>query len=262
MLPDAKKSLGQNFLIDENLCKKIVDAARLQGTELVIEIGPGTGALTRHLLKRAARVVAIELDERMLPFLPVHEQLTVIHADALKVNLGELARPAEPVSFVGNLPFYITSALLRAMLESGLNTTTIIATVQLEVAQRIVATPGDLSLLAVSVLFYGTPELLFKIPSSAFKPQPGVDSAVLRITPLAVPYSVAANDFFKVARAGFSQARKQLRNPLSAGLGLPKAQIDQILHEANIDPTRRAETLLIPEWVSLTSAWLAIEKAT
>ena len=128
------------------------------------------------------------------------------------------------------------------MLESGLNTTSIIATVQLEVAQRIVATPGDLSLLAVSVLFYGTPELLFKIPSSAFKPQPGVDSAVLRITPLAVPYSVAANDFFKVARAGFSQARKQLRNPLSSGLGLPKAQIEQILHEANIDPTAHRYT--------------------
>ncbi|HEY3343069.1 MAG TPA: rRNA adenine dimethyltransferase family protein, partial [Anaerolineae bacterium] len=175
--------------------------------------------------------------------------------DALEVDFAALLREhlgdeAVPVRFVGNLPYYITSALVRKMLEAGLNVQSITLTVQLEVAQRMNAQPGDMSLLAVSVQFYGSPELLMHLSPSAFYPQPEVDSAVVRITPH--PTNANAATLFTLARAGFSQRRKQLRNTLSAGLSWSKVEADQLLQSAGVDPTRRAETLSMAEWIRLS----------
>jgi 16S rRNA (adenine1518-N6/adenine1519-N6)-dimethyltransferase len=158
-----------------------------------------------------------------------------------------------PVRFVGNLPYYITSAVIRRMLESGLNAQCIVLTMQLEVAQRVVAQPGEMSLLAVSVQFYGQPELLMKLSPSAFYPQPDVDSAVVRITPAQRNADGAA--VFTLARAGFAQRRKQLRNTLAVGLQMNKDAADSLLVSAGINPERRAETLSMAEWQELAQKW-------
>lgn len=252
----ARKSLGQNWLIDEGLVRRIVQAAEIGPDDVVIEIGAGTGALTRHLVGSSARVIAIELDGRLLEYLPVHPNLTVIQADALQLDYAAIAGllPGQQVCFVGNLPYYITSALVRKMLESDLPTRTVVITVQLEVALRMVAEPGSLSILAVSIQYYGTPVLLFRLPASAFRPQPSVDSAVVRIVPHKQKSAVSPERFFEVVRAGFSQPRKQLRNPLSAGLSISKSEADAVLHWAGINPMRRAETLSVSEWEALTLA--------
>ena len=250
---EARKSLGQNWLVDEGLTRKIAVAAEINDHDVVIEIGAGTGALTRWILGVAPKVIAIETDKRLLEYLPQHPSLTVVHADALKVDYRALAalRPGEQVCFIGNLPYYITSALVRGMLESNVAIRTIVITVQLDVALRMIAAPGDMSILAVSVQFYGTPSLLFKLPPSAFNPQPTVESAVLRIVPHAEKSQVDPAKFFEIVRAGFSQPRKQLRNPLAAALDMTKQATDAMLARAGIDRTRRAETLSLAEWHTL-----------
>lgn len=258
-----RKSLGQNFLTDDATARRIVAAAQIAPTDLVFEIGPGIGALTKHLAAQAQHVIAIELDAMLIPIL--HRELeeasnvTVVHADALEVDWVKLAQVAErhtdnaftAIRFVANLPYYITSAAIRRILECGLKTTVIVLTVQLEVAERIAAQPPSMSLLAVSVQFYGKTELLFRIPPSQFYPQPDIDSAVVRITPHTPGYSIDADLFFRWVKAAFSQPRKQLRNTLAAGLRMTKPQIEAILSRSDIDPSRRAETVAMSEWLVL-----------
>lgn len=266
---DLKKSLGQNLLIDTTHLARIAAAADLAPTDSVLEIGPGLGALTHQLAARAGRVVAVELDQRLIPILRQQfadqPQVSFVHADILKIDPAEAvhaqavaehptAPPSSPYKVVANLPYYITSAVLRHILECAHPPVLAVLLVQHEVAQRIVAQPGDMSLLAVSVQFYARPRILKRVPAGAFLPRPKVDSSVLRLDLLprpAVP-GVAPSHFFAVVRAGFSQRRKQLRNSLSAGLACTKQQADQWLHAADIDPSRRAETLSIPEWGRLT----------
>lgn len=263
-----RKSLGQNFLIDDGAARRIVDAAFIQPDDLVFEIGPGTGALTPLLAKRAAHVIAIELDQTLIPVLQTAlddagaSNVTVVHGDALDVNYGALAqdainergRPFDHVRFVGNLPYYITSAAIRIMLEGEVRAASIVLTVQLEVAARAAAQPPEMSLLAVSVQFYGKPDVAFKIPPSAFYPQPNVDSAVLRIVPHAQPLYGDVMAFFRWAKAGFSQPRKQLRNTLASGLNMTKPEVEAVLAKAGIDPARRPETLAVAEWVRVAEA--------
>jgi 16S rRNA (adenine1518-N6/adenine1519-N6)-dimethyltransferase len=258
-----RKSLGQNFLTDDTTARRIAAAATLSPSDLAIEIGPGTGALTRHLAGSAGHVVAIELDPALLPVLQGElagaGNVTIIHGDALEVDLAGLAREAERVHgasfarvcFVANLPYYITSAAIRRILECDRQVACVVVMVQLEVAQRIIARPPGMSLLAVSVQFYGTPELLFRVTAGKFFPPPDVESAVLRIVPHARPARVDPRLFFRCARAGFGQPRKQLRNTLSAGLGISKAQSVTILLASGIDPSRRAESLGIDEWITV-----------
>jgi 16S rRNA (adenine1518-N6/adenine1519-N6)-dimethyltransferase len=170
--------------------------------------------------------------------------------------LQEQDEPADaPVKFVANLPYYITSAAIRKMLEAGLNVGGIVLTIQKEVAERIVAQPGQMSLLALSVQFYGVPDYLHTIPPGAFYPPPKVHSAVIKIVPHAGPRPIDADTFFHVARAGFVMPRKQLRNNLAAGLGLSKPQADALLMANEIDPTRRPETLSVSEWVAVARVW-------
>ena len=270
-----RKSLGQNFLVDADSARRIVDLAQIQPNDLVFEIGPGLGALTKVIAARAAHVIAIELDRSLIPHLTEavkdKTNVEIIHGDALDANyllMAEAATVARGtgafggVRFVGNLPYYITSAAIRTILESGLSIASAVLTVQMEVAERAAAQPPDMSLLAVSVQFYGQAAVVFKLSPSAFYPQPSVESAVLRIMPHRQPLFADAALFFRWAKAGFSQPRKQLRNTLAAGLNLPKPEIEAVLAQAGIESTRRSETLNVREWVALAEAAAAAASAS
>lgn len=254
-----KKSLGQNFLHDPNALAKIVAIADLPPGATVLEIGPGTGNLTRLLADEAARVIAVEVDDRLIPLLEAefagNATVQIVHADILNVRMGELVGET-PYTVVANLPYYITSAILRHLLENQPRPQRLVITVQREVAERLVAQPDDMSLLAVSVQFYGHPQIAMRLNPGAFWPRPDVESAVVRIDVHPTP-AVAVTDealFFRVARAGFGLKRKQLRNAISAGLRIDKTQADTLLETAGIDPRRRAETLRLDEWAALTHA--------
>ena len=263
----AKKSLGQNFLQDPTYLEKIVAAAELTPDDLVLEIGPGQGVLTRVLVARAAGVVAVELDDRLITplramFATQLDRVQIVHGDILEMDpvtlVDQLASQlnrgegGSPYKVVANLPYYITSAALRQLLEARRPPVRAVLLVQLEVAQRICAEPGDMSLLAVSVQYYARPQLIARVPAGAFRPIPKVDSAILRLDVYPEPaVALAPEPFFTLVRAGFGQKRKQLLNSLSAGLGRPKAEIVEVLACAGIDPMRRAETLALGEWESL-----------
>ncbi len=254
-----KKSLGQNFLTSESALVKIVAAAQLTPDDVVLEVGPGLGHLTRLLAQQAGRVIAIELDGRLMPILRDQlvncDNVELIKGDILKLPLHSLlSLSLSDYKVVANLPFYITSAVLRHFLASEPPPARMVVTVQHEVAQRIVAQPGDMSLLAVSVQFYGQPQIVARFKAGAFYPRPEVDSAVVRIDrhpapPVKVPDTAA---FFAIVKAGFAQRRKQLRNSLAAGLHRSRAEVAAALKVANVDPRRRPETLSLPEWAAIT----------
>jgi 16S rRNA (adenine1518-N6/adenine1519-N6)-dimethyltransferase len=250
------KRLGQNFLQDPDALQSIVVAANIQPDDTVLEIGPGLGSLTRYLAVSARDLVAVELDERLLPplrsVLKPYPNARIVEGDILKVSpAGLVDQPGYIV--VANIPYYITSAIIRHLLEAEIKPRRIVLTIQREVAERICARPGDLSLLALSVQVYGKPEILQVIPAAAFYPAPSVDSAVLRIEiyPEALIPPAFLPVFFKLIKAGFSQKRKTLRNSLAAGLHIKPVEAGSLLEQAGIDPMRRAETLSIPEWEGL-----------
>ncbi len=257
-----KKSLGQNFLHDPHALEKIVEIADLPPGAEVLEIGAGTGNLTRVLAQHAGRVVAVETDERMLPILRAQfgdvPSVELVHADILALDLTALF-DERPYYVVANLPYYITSAILRHLLEGKPRPRRLVITVQREVADRLIARPDDMSLLTVSVQFYGEPRLMMRLNPAAFWPRPDVESAVVRIDiyphpPVEVPDEAT---FFRAVRAGFSQKRKQLRNALASGLRIDKAAADALLTQAGIEPHRRAETLTLEEWAALARALAA-----
>lgn len=251
---EPKKSLGQNFLFDDNVLARIVDAAAVVAADEVLEIGPGLGALTRLLAQRARRVVAVELDDRFLPIL--HNELTglanveIIHGDILAQEPGVLF--TRPYKVVANVPYYITGAILRHLLAAARKPELMVLTVQKEVAERLTAVPPHMSLLAVSVQLYGRVQIIATIKAGAFWPRPDVDSAVVRVELAGARSLTLAEEesFFRIVRAGFSQKRKQLQNNLRQ-LGLGKATVDQWLAMAGVDGRRRAETLTLSEWSSL-----------
>lgn len=253
----AHKGLGQNFLQDPLALEKIVSAAEIQPTDTVLEIGPGLGSLTRFLAVSAREVIAVELDENLLPplkdVLSPYQNIHLIHGDVLKLSRKELNLENDYI-VVANIPYYITSAVIRHLLESETKPRRIVLTVQKEVAQRICAEPGDMSLLALSVQVYGEPRIAARIPASAFFPAPKVDSAVLAVDIYSSPRikEELLDTFFKLIKAGFSQKRKTLRNSLSAGLHISTVDAAELLTQANIDPQRRAESLDLSEWSELT----------
>jgi 16S rRNA (adenine1518-N6/adenine1519-N6)-dimethyltransferase len=254
-----KKSLGQNFLHDPNLLDKIVSIAELDPTDAVLEVGPGTGALTERLAAAARRVVAVEVDERLQAVLEdvvaACPNLQVLYRDILDVDVAALFR-GEPYVMVANLPYYITSAILRHVLEIDHRPRRLVLTVQQEVAERLLAEPDDMSILTVSVQFYGQPRIVARLKPGVFWPRPDVDSAVVRIDTYArPPVDVPdAAQFFRVVRAGFGQKRKQLKNSISSGLHLSSAETQALFQSAGIDSRRRAETLTLDEWARLTRA--------
>jgi 16S rRNA (adenine1518-N6/adenine1519-N6)-dimethyltransferase len=252
----ADKRLGQNFLQDSSALEKIVEAAEINDADDVLEVGPGLGSLTRYLAVSARRVTAVELDEKLLPPLRAvtapYRNVRLIHGDILELSPSELIeRPDYLV--VANIPYYITSAVIRHLLESDPKPRRVVLTVQKEVAERICAKPGNLSLLALSVQVYGKPEIAARIPAGAFFPAPKVDSAILKIDIYKDPLipKETLETFFKLIKAGFGQKRKTLRNSLSSGLHIPPAEAEALLTRANINPMRRAETLSMEEWKTL-----------
>lgn len=258
------KGLGQNFLISEGVLDRIVASAELGPGDVVLEVGPGLGLMTRRLAEACRGVVAVELDGRMVAILAERlgdlGNVHVVEADILAVDPAEtvaacLGLGAAPqFKVVANLPYYITSAALRHLLEGSQRPTLMTVMVQREVAGRLVAAPGGLSVLAVSVQVYGQPEIVARVPAGAFYPAPKVDSAVVRVRVYDEPLVPAAvrEQFFRVVRAGFGQKRKQLANSLGAGLALGRAAAAAALGGAGIDPSRRAQTLSVAEWLRLT----------
>ncbi len=252
-----KKSLGQNFLVDPVALERIVQAAEMDAGRSVLEVGPGLGSLTRYLARAAGRVVAVELDAALIPVLEdvlrESPNVEIVHGDILELDPARLMGQGG-YSVVANIPYYITSNLIRHLLESTLKPRRLVLTVQREVAERITAGPGDMSLLALGVQVYGQPKIAARIPAGAFYPPPSVDSAVVRVDLYPEPVIPAAqlDVFFRLAKAGFGQKRKTLRNSLSAGLGMPPAEVAALLEKAGIDPQRRAETLSLEEWKRLT----------
>ncbi|UCC62355.1 MAG: ribosomal RNA small subunit methyltransferase A [Anaerolineae bacterium] len=253
-----QKSLGQNFLTDKSVLSKIVAAAQLKPDDEVLEVGPGLGHLTRLLVQQAKRVVAVELDAWLIPVL--QDQLAglgnveLIQGDILEQPLDAFLLPPD-YKVVANLPFYITSAVLEYFLSGESPPARMVVTVQHEVAQRIVARPGTMSLLAVSVQLYGQPRVVARVKAGAFYPRPEVDAAVVCIDRHSTPPASVQDSatFFAVVKAGFAQRRKQLRNSLTAGLNRSQAEVVAGLEAAGVDPRRRPETLSLPEWAAIAN---------
>jgi len=250
------KRLGQNFLIDKNVLKKIVDAAELSKKDVVLEVGPGIGNLTIELAKRAKKVIAVEKDKRMVEILKERlkeegiENVETFNEDILKFLPS--FEPKTPYKVVANIPYYLTSRLIRNLLEIKRKPRLIVLMVQKEVAQRICAKPPKMNLLAVSVQFYAKPEIVAFAPRSSFWPRPKVDSAILKISPFKLRGQKFKKDlFFKIVKAGFCQPRKQLINSLAKGLKKNKKIIRDWLLICGISPEKRAEALSIEDWKKL-----------
>jgi 16S rRNA (adenine1518-N6/adenine1519-N6)-dimethyltransferase len=250
------KSFGQNFLVDRSVLQKIVGAAQLDPNDEVLEVGAGTGVLTRELARHARRVVAVELERDMLALLAqttsAYANVELVARDLLLLDPAEIFGQAA-YKLVANLPYYITAPTFRHFLESASPPRLLVVMVQWEVAQRIVAGPGELSLLGISVQFYGRPEIIARVPAQAFYPAPKVDSAILRVNvyPQAPLAPEERKGFFRLVQAGFSERRKQLHNSLTHGLHRKNEVIRAWLAAAAIEASRRAETLSIEEWLRL-----------
>jgi 16S rRNA (adenine1518-N6/adenine1519-N6)-dimethyltransferase len=263
----ARKRLGQHFLVNGQVLKVILSAAEITAEDTVVEVGPGLGILTAKLAEQAGKVIAVELDDTLARLLKERlsqlPNLTVINEDILKLDpqtlLSATSVRSPQYKVVANLPYYITSPVLRHFLESSAKPVRMIVMVQKEVAQAIVAEPGERSVLSVITQFYGKPSIVSYVPARSFYPAPEVDSAVLRIDVYPAPkVNVSdAKGFFQMVQAGFTARRKQIANSLAQGLKLPKAEAARLLNKAEISPQRRAETLTIEEWAKL---WWTFEK--
>lgn len=257
----ADKKLGQNFLIDENVVRQIVAAAELSETDTVLEVGPGIGTLTQGLAESKARVVAVELDTRLLPVLATtlngYDNVRVVHGNILKVNImEEVGAPSFKVC--ANLPYYITTPIIFALLEKRLPVERLVAMVQKEVAERMAAQPGgkEYGALSVAIQYYTEPEIAFIVPPTSFIPAPAVESAVIvckrRVKP---PVEVCDEGlFFRVVKAAFSLRRKMLSNSLK-NMGIKSEQVSKWLELAGVDGKRRAETLSLEDFAKLTNSF-------
>ncbi len=259
--PRRRKSLGQHFLADPAILRRIVAAAALGPDDLVVEVGPGLGTLTRPLLELAGRVVAVEIDPHLAEALPRRlgdpPNLTVITGDARTVDPGSLSEAGKPFKMVSNLPFYAANPIIRHFLEAARVPSLMVVMVQKEVAGNMVAKPGNMGLLSVAVQLYARARMVCSVPPRAFRPPPKVASAVVRLDLFGGP-AVPINDvqgFFNVVRAGFSAPRKQLRNSLSHGLSISGGAADDLLETVGVSGKRRAETLTLEEWAGVYGAW-------
>ncbi|MFC1919738.1 16S rRNA (adenine(1518)-N(6)/adenine(1519)-N(6))-dimethyltransferase RsmA [Chloroflexota bacterium] len=261
----AKKGLGQHFLADTEVLQTIISTADITPGDIIIEIGPGLGLLTSELAKKAGKVIAIELDNKLVNILRrtmIHrDNIQVVHADILKIDPYQEIRPRSSYKIVANLPYNIASATIQHILECPVKPTLMVVMVQKEVADAIAAPPGRMRLLSVIIQVNARVEVITKVPPKSFYPQPKVNSAIIRLVPHTLPVVEAADvkAFLDFVASGFSQPRKQLGNSLSQGLHLPNVQITDLLTVANIDRHRRAETLSINEWVMLWRCFCSME---
>jgi len=260
------KSLGQNFLIDENILQKIINGAQIAPEDIVLEIGPGVGTLTTALARQAEKVVAVEIDRSLKPILEEtlegFNNVEVIYGDILKLNLEELLKDkldSKPFKIVANLPYYITTPIIMRFLENDCPYRSITVMIQQEVAGRMAAGPGskEYGALSVAVQFYTKPRVICKVPASVFLPPPKVDSMVITLEKRSRP-AVDVEDpayFFKIVKAVFAQRRKTLLNNLASAdiTGLDKAALEKRLTDLGINPKRRGETLSLEEFAYISN---------
>jgi 16S rRNA (adenine1518-N6/adenine1519-N6)-dimethyltransferase len=260
--------LGQNFLINEEIAEKIADSAGLSSEDNVLEIGPGEGILTQYLTEKAGRVLAVEIDRDLVKSLDsrwslsscnggVNDKIEIIEGDILKINLPKLVEEKNFKNYkvVANLPYYITSKIIRLLLETKYPPQEMILMVQKEVGERIVAKDDKESILSVSVKFYAEPEILFEVSRDNFEPTPEVDSVVIKIKRKKQIPDANIESFFTLVRAGFSSKRKMLVNNLSSVLQIPKADVINIIKKSGLEPETRAEKLSIENWIKLYQIW-------
>jgi len=246
------KRLGQNFLTDQNILVKIIKAADLNQNDTILEIGPGLGTLTKELVQRAKKVIAVEKDKKLADLL----KETLKDSSNLEIITADIRDIADKISLnsfkiVANLPYYITSPVIRLFLESKNPPQEMVLMVQKEVGMRICASPPKMNLLAVSVQFYAQPRIVLHIPKESFWPQPKIDSSLIKIQNIKKPEDIDIKKFFRIVRAGFSSPRKQLANNLSSGLNLDREEIKKALIESNLDIQIRAQDLRVEDWKAL-----------
>ena len=267
-----QKKFGQNFLIDTHVLERIIEAAGITKDDFVLEIGPGFGVLTAELCRRAEKVVAIELDDRLPPILAEtlaeFKNVTIVQGDAMVLDLPALIAEhfaGMPVVVCANLPYYITSPIIMRLLEGPLPIRSLTVMVQKEAAVRITAAPGtrECGAISAAVWYYSTPKLLFPVSRGSFLPAPAVDSAVIRLDlPQELPEDLPPReDFFAVVRAGFGQRRKTMLNSLSAGLRWEKDATRALLTAAGIAENARAEQVTLEQWKALTRAYFSMKKS-
>lgn len=256
-----QKALGQNFLQDGSFLLRIVEAAQINQEDEVLEIGAGVGSLTRHLAQTASQVCAVEIDQRLMPLLQAQlsmfPNVHLVAGDILQLELSDLVS-SQGYKVVANIPYYLTSHLIRHLLESDPSPSCLVLTIQREVAERICAQPGEMSLLALCVQVYGKPKIALHIPAEAFYPIPKVDSATLVVELYVQPLigNEHLDDFFNLAKYAFMQKRKMLHNALAAAPDLDGQKARALLELAGIDPNRRAQTLAVEEWKRLTETYV------
>ncbi|MFZ5646192.1 MAG: 16S rRNA (adenine(1518)-N(6)/adenine(1519)-N(6))-dimethyltransferase RsmA [Bacillota bacterium] len=261
----CRKSMGQNFLVDANIVNKIVSSASLDKDDVVVEIGPGLGVITRAAATMAKKVISVELDRNLLPILEETLQgtgnVSIVPGDAMEVDLDDIVKTHAGHSgrykLIANLPYYITTPLIMRLLRSGFNISSLVIMMQLEVAERIAALPGgkDYGALTVAVQYYTEVRYLFRVPNTVFIPRPDVDSAVVRLDKRSRPAVETPDEdlFFKTVRGSFGQRRKTLLNALgSAFPHIARDGLKALLEKAGIDPSRRGETLDIEEFAAVT----------
>ncbi len=259
-----RKKFGQNFLIDEGILEKIVSAAEVTKEDVVLEIGPGIGSMTQYLAEAAGKVIAIEIDDALIPILKEtlspYNNVTVIHGDVMKTDLKKLSEEyadGKPFKVVANLPYYITTPIIMRLLEDDVPTRRITVMVQKEVADRIKEKPGskEYGAISLSVQYYAKPEIACIVPPSCFMPRPNVDSAVLNLDPYEVPPTTVKNPkfMFSLIRASFNQRRKTLANGIAGGgLGIARDQVEKALESMGLPATTRGETLGLVEFAALS----------
>jgi 16S rRNA (adenine1518-N6/adenine1519-N6)-dimethyltransferase len=259
------RRLGQNFLIDKGILKKIIEVAELSEKDIVLEIGPGIGNLTIEIAKKAKKVIAIEKDKRMVEILGERlkeeriENVEIVNEDVLKFLPS--FKPKKDYKVVANIPYYLTSRLIRNLLEAKRKPKLIVLMVQKEVAQRICAKPPKMNLLAVSVQFYAKPEIISFVSKKCFWPVPKVDSAIIKISKIKEKGAISNEKlFFKIVKAGFSQPRKQLINNLSKKLKIDKNKVRKWLLENGVLPEKRAEALSVKDWEKLAKSFFKFDK--
>jgi len=273
----VKKGLGQHFLVNSSILKHITQAAELSPADLVLEIGPGLGILTKELATQAGWVIAVELDKNLLALLretlSPYRNFSILNRDILEVDpldliKGEKGKFPESITdplkykLVANLPYYITQPIIRHFCEAKLKPQVMVIMVQKEVADNIVAKAGNLSILAISVQFYGKAEIIGYVPAGNFYPAPKVDSAIVKITLYPGTWLDVTDEksFFRIVRAGFCARRKQVLNSLSQGLDIPKSEVLFLMQKAGVSPQKRPEVLTLEEWARLEKTFSEVQR--
>lgn len=253
-----KKRLGQHFLIDRRVLKKIVKAAEISPQDIIVEVGPGLGILTQALAKKAGKVIAVEIDPQLVSILKTtfsaSSNVKILQGDILKINPGELVGDF-PYKLVANIPYYITSPILGHFLKAEIKPRLMVIMVQREVAEEITAKPGEMSFLSVFVQLYSRPKVIDYIPAKAFHPPPKVESAILRLEIFEQPVINVDESFFPLLEAGFSAPRKQIHNSLALGLNMKPQEVALKLKALGIEPQRRPQTLSLEEWAKIWQAF-------